>query len=142
MHQEKHTHYSKDTERLIQRFRRRCGVEDIWQIETHIGCWSKDQQAEASIRFDAEVWYAHLFVCCEVTPDLLIWCVLHELCELQRWRSALCFLEAYEKLPPEPEAERLLRQFHQQRNQEIELQVAGLLNNRRPGHLVSVSSID
>lgn len=131
-------HLLKDqAEAHIRRFRKRVGLEEIWSIEVLICCPESEevQTAEASVWWDAEVWYARMLLRCNLPPALFEWCVVHELCELQRWRSASCYLESHQLLLPGEQSSRLLEQYRQARNQEIELQVSALLGHRRPYHL-------
>lgn len=131
-----HASLREQVMRHIQRLRRRVGLEEIWSIDVLVCCPQDLPEAEASIWWHEEVWYARLQVRCTLSPLLLEWCVCHELCELSRWRSANCFLAVHERLLSGDETTRLLEQYRLMRNQEIELQVAALLGHRRPAHIV------
>lgn len=134
--QKHHEQVTRDVEHHIARLRRRVGLEDIWSVEVRIACPVEMEDAEACISWDAEVWYARMSLRCTLSPLLLQWCVCHELCELQRWRSANCFLEVYAHLLEGDSTTRLLAEYRVARNQEIELTCAGILGHRRPAHIV------
>lgn len=134
--QKHHEQVTRDVEHHIARLRRRVGLEDIWSVEVRIACPVEMEDAEACIFWDAEVWYARMSLRCTLSPLLLQWCVCHELCELQRWRSANCFLEVYSRLLEGEDSQRLLAEYRVARNQEIELTCAGILGHRRPAHIV------
>jgi hypothetical protein len=121
-------------EETIRIWRSRVGIETVWSVEVDVHCPAEMGVHEASIWWDAEVWYARLEVACTFDVPMLEWLVVHELVELRRWRTSSHFFEVHLLLVEGEDRDRLLRQYHLYRNQEVEAEVYQLLGRRRPFH--------
>lgn len=118
----------------VDMWRHRMGLEPFWSIEIVVSCPSAMGPHEASIWWDADCWYAQLLIGCKHLEDMLEWLIVHELCELRRWKTSSHYFEVHGFLIDGADKERLLAQFHTYRNQEIEADVYHLLGKRRPFH--------
>lgn len=166
-HQRMHQRIGANVEDLIAGARDRVGIESAWSIEVRVCCPEELPGAEASIWWNAELFYARLFLrCCsssgsevmgrdgkrgkcERLPHAFVeWLVYHELCELQMWRTSSLAQEIRGVLrtmtqantptiPQEPQLLGLLEKWQLLRNQEIECRLFGLIGTRRPGYLGS-----
>jgi hypothetical protein len=140
-HMDVHTFMRAYCEEQVEMWRGRVGIEPIWSVEVSVRCPSMMGRHEASIWWDVECWYAGLEVSCGHSERMLDWLVVHELCELRRWRTSTHVFEvfAYMALVEDEgvarERERLLKGYHQARNQEIEWETFELLGHRRPFHV-------
>jgi hypothetical protein len=129
-------------EHVIKNYRQGLGIEEIWKIDVQVCCPEQLPQAEASIWWDAECWFARLHVRCNLSGEFLSWLVLHELCELQAWRTSSFALQLIDQYPlrlPRREDYRAAykREWQRLRNQEIEWRIFGLTGQRRPEHLTN-----
>jgi hypothetical protein len=125
---------------LVTLHRDTIGIEPIWTIEVRICCPEEMPESEASIFWHAEVWYARMMVRCDVPEDLLSWLVIHELMELQRWRSTDLVHNALESAKIWSTTSVLwtiyAQRLNEARNQEVELAVSMYMQGeRRPLHL-------
>jgi hypothetical protein len=130
-------------ESVIKTYRQRMGIEEAWSIEVQVLCPSYLPQSEASIWWDAEVWFARMHLRCGLSAEFLTWLILHELYELQAWRSGAFSLQLLESLRDTSRhraslssRETMKREWQRLRNQEIEWRIYGLTGCRRPDHLM------
>jgi len=147
-HVRAHQQLKKNVEQLLDEERYGIGIEDVWKIEVSVCCAEKLPYHEASIWWDSEIYYAWLHIRCEFVDsvDMIRWLVLHELCELQMWRSGNFMLELLDRLYPANrvgkypavarQRETLGRQLIQVRNQDIECRLYGYTGSRRPEHIM------
>lgn len=157
-HVRMHNKLTTTIDNLVAGARERLGIESVWSIETCVCCPQDLPQAEASIWWHAELFYARLYIRCShvhpktkrlqtIPTEIVSWLVYHELCELQTWRTtnfvnelAQTFVDECE-VNPNYKDQRLhhLRNIQEKwqvvRNQEIEGRLVGLLGTRRPGYL-------
>lgn len=144
-HRRRHERLEDWVRDLIRGARDRLGVESAWSITPEICCPATLPSVEASIWWDAEVFYASMQIRCDVPDHLVSWLVYHELCELQMWRSTTFLQDMLANLLPVGSGRGMrlayqrrqtyLRQWRHQRNQEIECRIVGLLGQHRPAHL-------
>lgn len=156
-HTRLHHKLEAEIQALLPGARERLGVEPVWSIEICVCCPEDLPQAEASIWWHAELFYARLYIRCShqhhktrktqrISDQIIKRLVYHELCELQTWRtvnfvrelmqSHIRLLETPRKEPNYAEvACNLQEQWQLVRNQEIESRLYGLLGDRRPEYL-------
>jgi len=127
-----HEHVQEYCQSLVNSWRYR--VEPMWSIEVCVKCPYEMEKHEASVWWDEEHWYACIEVSCAHLEGMLEWLVVHEVAELRRWRTTTHFFEVLGLLVDGADKERLVRQFHVARNQEVEMEVYDLLGHRRPFH--------
>jgi hypothetical protein len=135
--------------RLIEQNREMIGLEANWSIQVEVKCAGEIPNHEALMIWDPEFFYARMQVRCGFAEEMTRWLVLHELCELQTWRTVEQWQKAVNALfPPMRTRTPLLihqratmhREWEVARNQEIECRLYGLLGEHRPGHLADEES--
>lgn len=128
---------------LVEKHRASLGIEPNWTIDPVVLCPADLKNHEAVIWWDAEVYYARLYVRCTIPSQFLEWLVLHELCELAYWRTTGYIQQLIESVGYRGSLEKrqqtqeiLKREGQRMRNQEIEWRLYGLTGRRRPDHLM------
>lgn len=151
-HSRMHNKLTVFVENLVAGARERLGIEPVWSIEVCVCCPQDLPQAEASIWWHAELYYARLYIRCshahpktkrfQTIPDEIVSrLVYHELCELQAWRTTNFMREILGSYLWQLKADQgkqiteLQEKWQIARNQEIEARLYGLLGTRRPGYL-------
>lgn len=143
-----HNKLSAYVDDLVAGARDRLGIESVWSIEACVCCPQDLPQAEASIWWHAELFYARLYIRCShahpktrrlqtIPNEIVSWLVYHELCELQTWRTTNFVQDMIRDYTAglSKSALALQEQWQVVRNQEIEGRLVGLLGTRRPGYL-------
>lgn len=133
-----HAPVYREVQNALEACRSIVGLEPDWTIDVRILCPDELIDSEAAIYWHAEVWFARLMVRCDAPSDLIPRLVLHELLELQRWKTTdnTCKQLALAKVTEYGEVWRLFEQEQKEmRNQEIEQMVTALLGQSRSHHL-------
>lgn len=125
----------------MEQYRQEVGVEGIWSIEIRVCCPEDMGSHEASIWWDAELWYARMMLRCSLSQPMMEWLVCHELYELQDWRQANSLSEMVQQLLPGETTDQLIERWRIGRNQAVEERVYALLGHRRPYHIMGDETV-
>lgn len=135
---EAHSLYHKEgvsyVDALIREYRADLGIEPSWKIIPQMVCAHALGGRNALLTWHLDYWQAVLTVRCNLSDDQILWEVVHELYELQRYRTGHLFLTLLGQLSGDQQevASIFLDAYRLARNQEIELACQQCLKRVRP----------